>query len=202
MSQPPRPRRLLFVVTGGIAAADSPLWANVLRRHFQAEVRMLLTPQGASMVSAPALSAITGQPVAGPDWDLDQSDGAQHVALATWADTVLVAPATLNFCAKLAAGISDNLATSVVMSSTAPVVLVPSIPTGAETKPATRRTLATLYSDGYVVAPPGRALSVTSGQVEDGGPAALGDVAKLLAMHGLGAGTERPHHHEPEGESI
>lgn len=196
----PRPRRLLFVVTGAIAAADSPLWANVLRGHFQAEVRMLLTRQGAGMVSAQALSAITGQPVAGPEWNLDQSGGAQHVALATWADVVLVAPATLNFCAKLAAGISDDLATSAVTSSTVPVLLVPSIPTGAAEKPATRRTLATLCSDGYVVAPPGKALSVTSGQVEDGGPAGLADVAQLLALHGLGAGTGRPHDREPGGD--
>ncbi|MFE7541883.1 flavoprotein [Streptomyces platensis] len=197
----PRPRRLLFVVTGAIAAADSPVWANMLRGHFQAEVRMLLTQQGARMVSAQALSAITGQPVAGPDWNPDQSGGAQHVALATWADVVLVAPATLNFCAKLAAGISDDLATSAVTSSTVPVVLAPSIPTGAAEKPATRRTLATLSSDGYVIAPPGRALSVTSGQVEEGGPAALEDVAKLLALHGLGAGTERPRHREQGGDN-
>ncbi|WP_331721301.1 flavoprotein [Streptomyces sp. NBC_00212] len=191
MTYEERPRRLLFVVTGGIAAAHSPLWASALRGHFRAEVRTLITQQASTMVSARALAGFTGQPVAGPGWDLEHRDGAQHVALAVWADAVLVYPATLNFCAKLAAGISDDLASSVVMSSTAPVVLVPSIPTGAFSKPATRRVLETLYSDGYVVAGTERAVSVTSGEAEEGGPASLETAVKLLANHGMGVGSNQ-----------
>lgn len=186
-----RPRRLLYIVTGGIAAADSPMWTTILREHFQAEVRIVLTRQASTMVSAHALSAISGQRVHGPDWDDDQSGGAEHVRLAGWADTLLVFPATLNFCAKLAAGISDDLATSVILSARAPVVLAPSIPTGAVNKPATRRILQTLHSDGYVVASSGKALSVTSGQVEEGGPASMEDLVKLLSLHGLGSPAPR-----------
>ncbi|MGW2089803.1 flavoprotein [Streptomyces sp. NPDC001880] len=191
MTRTNRPPRLLFVVTGGISAAESPMWASFLRSRFGAEVRMLLTQQGSTMVSTRALSALTGRPVAGPDWELEQNDGAQHVALAGWADTVLVYPATLNFCAKLAAGICDDLASSVVMSSTAPVVLVPSIPTGALGKPATLRVLETLSSDGHVLADTRQALSVTTGEVEEGGPASLADIVQLLARHGLGADTDQ-----------
>ncbi|MBM7440430.1 flavoprotein [Streptomyces sp. HB132] len=191
MTHEERPRRLLFVVTGGIAAAHSPLWASALRGHFRAEVRMLVTHQAATMVSTRALTGFTGRPVAGPDWDLAHSDGAQHVALAVWADAVLVYPATLNFCAKLAVGISDDLASSVVMSSTAPVVLLPSIPTGAFNKPATRRVLATLRSDGYLVAGTERAVSVTSGEVEEGGPASLETAVELLANRGMGPAATR-----------
>lgn len=182
-----RQQRLLVVVTGSIMAAFMPTWISLIRADLRCSVRVVLTHSATELVSAGALSALTGHPVAGPDWQRNQSAGAEHVVLSKWADAVLVVPATANFCAKLSVGICDDLASTTVQSATSPTILVPSIPSGCLQRPATRRALGTLADDGYSVVSGGSVMSVTTGELEEEGPGSIDDVLRVLREHGLGA---------------
>ncbi|MGO1052821.1 flavoprotein [Crossiella sp. CA198] len=179
-----RPRRVLLVLTGSIMAAFMPTWISLLRTELHCVLQVLLTGSAAGFVSPQALSALTGRPVAGPDWRADQSRGAEHVLLAQWAEIVVVAPATMNFCAKLATGISDDLASTTVHSTAAPTVLLPALPAGSVRKPVTRRVLRTLAEDGHVVLQ-GPAISATTGEEEDGGPGTIDDLIRALITLGV-----------------
>lgn len=182
---PEQPRRLLFVVTGSIMAAFMPTWIPLIRSELRCATQVLLTESASEMVSAHALSVLSGRPVAGPGWRHNQSSGAEHVLLSQWADAVLVAPATMNFCAKLSVGVCDDLASTTVHSAAVPTVLVPSIPTGCLEKPATRRAMRTLSEDGYVLVHGEKVASVTTGELEDGGPGSIEDVLRVLSGLGL-----------------
>lgn len=182
---PEQPRRLLIVITGSIMAAFMPTWISLMRSELGCTTQILLTESASEMVSAHALSVLSGRPVAGPGWRHNQSSGAEHVLLSQWADVVLVAPATMNFCAKLSVGICDDLASTTVHSAAVPTVLVPSIPTGCLDKPATRRALRALSEDGYVLVYGGKVASVTTGEFEDGGPGSIEDVLRVLSGLGL-----------------
>lgn len=188
--QPNRPGRLLFVVTGSIMAAFIPTWISLIRSDLRCSLQVVLTQSASSMVSAPALSALSGRPVAGPEWNRNQSSGAEHILLSQWADIVLVAPATMNFCAKLSVGICDDLASTTVHSAVAPTVVVPSLPTGCLDKPATRRALGALAEDGYMLVEGRRVVSITTGNIEEGGPGSIDDVLQILADLGLASATD------------
>ncbi|MCK2242095.1 MULTISPECIES: flavoprotein [unclassified Crossiella] len=182
--EPVRPRRVLVVITGSIMAAFMPTWISLIRAELRCVVQVLLTESAAELVSAQALSALTGRPIAGPAWRADQSGGAEHVVLAQWAEIVVVVPATMNFCAKLTVGLCDDLASTTVHSATAPTVLVPSLPTGCLAKPATRRVLGTLSEDGHLLVR-GTATSVTTGEQESGGPGTIDDLIGALITLGV-----------------
>lgn len=180
-----RPHKLLFVITGGILASFMPSWIALIRSELRCTIQVLLTDSASELVSTRALSALSGRPVAGPGWRSNQNSGAEHVLFTQWADITLVAPATMNFCAKLSVGICDDLASTTVHSASPPTVLVPSLPTGCLEKPATRRALRTLSEDGYILVHGGKARSVTTGELEDGGPASVDEILRVLVDLGL-----------------
>ncbi|MGI8574118.1 MAG: flavoprotein [Egibacteraceae bacterium] len=145
--------RLLLCAAGGIGAALLPAWILWLREHFEIDVRVALTRSAQGLVSAKALTAVSGRPVL-LDGDEARNDATvRHIEAAEWSDAILVAPATANLLAKLAHGFADDLVTTVLLATERPVVLVPSLPPSMEGKPCTRRNLALLHHDGFGVAP-------------------------------------------------
>lgn len=119
-------RKVLLGVTGSIAAYKSP---DIVRRLKDqgAEVRVVLTASAEKLVSPTVFQAVSGEPVRGDIWDEKAEAAMGHIELAKWADTVLIAPATANVIAQLAAGSADNLLTTLVLASEAQIALAPSM---------------------------------------------------------------------------
>lgn len=183
--------RALLVGTGAFGVSTLPSWALLLRASYGWSVRACLTYSATALVSRQALAAATQAPVSGPEWATEQGV-TPHQELAEWPDVVIVVPATVNFVAKCALGIPDNLALNVVMSTTAPVVLVPSIPEHVLPRPSLRRHLAALEEEGYHVVPTQRGISVHSGKTREGGMADIGTTLRFVTavMAGRGAPLE------------
>ncbi|WP_405590241.1 flavoprotein [Streptomyces sp. NBC_01190] len=179
--------RVLLVASGAIGVTALPDWAMLLRVQYGWSVRICLTYSADRLVSREALAAVTQAPVAGPGWQTAQGI-VPHQELAEWPDLVIVAPATTNFVAKAAAGMSDSLALTTVLCTAAPVLIAPSIPENALARPAVRRNLQCLADDGYHVVPMGPGVSVHRGAVS---AAAMPGLPVILRVAARVLGTGR-----------
>jgi phosphopantothenoylcysteine decarboxylase/phosphopantothenate--cysteine ligase len=139
-------RHVVLGVTGGVAAYKA---AYLARRLVEsgAQVRTVMTRAATKFLGEATLGAITGhQPVT----DLfGNTDVSPHTTLASWADVIVVAPATASTISKLSVGESSNALTTTVLASTAPVVIAPAMHTEMWEHPATRENIAKLASWGY-----------------------------------------------------
>lgn len=143
-------RRLVLGVTGAIAAAHAPsLVEQFQRRGF--EVRVALTKAARRFVQPDVLKAITHHRVYTGLWSADASEPAPHIALAEWADIVLVAPATATTLSRLARGDCSDIVSALALSSRAPVVLAPSMNLAMLDAPAVARNIEQLITDGFHV---------------------------------------------------
>lgn len=147
-------RRILLGVSGGIAAYKA---ADLVRRLREAgaQVRVVLTANAARFVGAPTFQALSGEPVRTSLWDEHAEAAMGHIELARWADTLLVAPASADLIARLAHGFADDLLTTLVLASEAPLVLAPAMNRVMWANAATQANLATLRSRGARVLGPG-----------------------------------------------
>ena len=171
--------RIIVGVCGGIAAYKM---VSVVRGLVQDghQVTVIPTPSALRMVGAPTWEALAGHPVA-TDTFAD-AHAVAHVAAARDADLVVCGPATANTMAKLAAGLADNLLTSTILASTAPLVLFPAMHTQMWAHPATQANVATLRSRGVeVVTPAVGALS--SGDFGPGRFPEPEDVLAIITQH-------------------
>lgn len=156
-------RRVLLCLSGSAAAAFAPTWIYWARATLGVQTRVVATEAALTFVTIAALRALSGHEVAHDDTTMSSQGTPIHVALVRWAELVLVAPATANTVAKLAAGIADNLVCSVVLHSPGPVVVAPSLNHTALAAPATVRNLAQLREDGIGVVPTTEGISVVDG---------------------------------------
>lgn len=146
-------RKVLLVVGGGIAAYKAPLLVRALTAE-GAQVRCIMTRAAASFVTPMALQAVSHHRVATELLDTAEEAEIGHIELARWPDIILIAPATANLIARLAAGLADDLATTVLLATRAPVVLAPAMNTQMLEHPATRRNLAILEDFGHTLVAP------------------------------------------------
>ena len=177
--------RVLLGVSGGIAAYKAAELARELQRA-GAEVQPLLTDGGERMVTRATFAALTGRPVPASVWD--DPAAVAHVALARWGQVLVVAPATAHTLARLAAGLADDLLTSVALAFAGPVVVAPAMHTEMWQHPATRANLATLEGRGVRVVAPGSG-PLTSGDV---GPGRLAELDDLVAGVAAALAPARP----------
>jgi phosphopantothenoylcysteine decarboxylase/phosphopantothenate--cysteine ligase len=140
-------RRVLVVVGGGIAAYKVPELVRALRRS-GAAVRCALTEAGAAFVSPLVLETLTGEPVRQRLTDPGEELRIGHIELADWAELVIVAPATANRLAKLAGGIADDLASTLLLATRAPVLVAPAMNVNMWEHPATRANVERLGERG------------------------------------------------------
>ncbi|MEE8338498.1 MAG: bifunctional phosphopantothenoylcysteine decarboxylase/phosphopantothenate--cysteine ligase CoaBC [Xanthomonadales bacterium] len=145
--QPLISRQILLGVTGGIAAYKS---ADLVRRlrDAGAEVRVVMSHGALAFITPLTFQAVSGNPVHTELLDEAAEAGMGHIELARWADTVLVAPATANFIARLAHGLADDLLSTICLATAAPVVLAPAMNQQMWTNLATRANCATLEQRG------------------------------------------------------
>ncbi len=161
-------------ISGGIAAykAVSVVRALVLAGH---DVHVVATENALRFVGRPTLEAISRNPV-----HSDLYEGVaevRHVAIGQAADLIVVAPATANTVAKLAAGLADDLLGNTILASTAPVVIAPAMHTEMWQNPATVANIATLTSRGITVIGP--AVGQLTGS--DSGPGRMSEPDDIVA---------------------
>jgi phosphopantothenoylcysteine decarboxylase / phosphopantothenate---cysteine ligase len=140
-------KRILLVIGGGIAAYKS---LDLIRRLRErgASVRCVLTAGAQAFITPLAASALTGQRTHTDLFDREDEADIGHIRLARDADLVVVAPATANLMAKMAGGHASDLASTVLLATTLPILIAPAMNVRMWLHPATQRNLATLQADG------------------------------------------------------
>lgn len=140
-------RRLLIAVCGGIAGYKIPELVRELRRRGHG-VRCALTPAAGHFVSPLVLQTLSGESVRTDLFDPEQEGRIDHVALADWADAVVVAPATAHVLARMAHGLADDLVTTLLLATRAPILVAPAMNVNMWQHPATRANVAILRERG------------------------------------------------------
>jgi phosphopantothenoylcysteine decarboxylase/phosphopantothenate--cysteine ligase len=146
-------RRILLIVGGGIAAYKACELIRLLRKE-GASVRCVLTAGGAQFVTPMTLAALSEQPVHTSLWDLKDEAEMGHIQLSREADLVVVCPATADLLAKMAAGIADDLATTLLLATDKRVLAAPAMNVRMWRHEATRRNVERLRGDGVIVLEP------------------------------------------------
>jgi phosphopantothenoylcysteine decarboxylase/phosphopantothenate--cysteine ligase len=140
-------------VCGGIAAYKACELVRLIRKS-GGTVRCVLTRAGAEFVTPMTLAALSEQPVHTSLWDLKDEVEMGHIELSRAADVLLVCPATADLLAKMAGGIADDLATTLLLATDKPVVVAPAMNVRMWQHAATRRNVAQLKADGVHVIDP------------------------------------------------
>ena len=144
-------RRILVAVSGSIAAVKTPLLVSALVKA-GAQVRCVVTPSAAQLVSAVALASLSRHRCYQDDdqWD-PREPRPLHVALAEWAELVIVAPLTASTLARWTQGLGDGLLASLLLACECPVVAAAAMNSGMWSQPAVRRNWALLAEDPRVL---------------------------------------------------
>ncbi|WP_157879128.1 bifunctional phosphopantothenoylcysteine decarboxylase/phosphopantothenate--cysteine ligase CoaBC [Pararhodospirillum photometricum] len=139
--------RILLIIAGGIAAYKS---LDLIRRLRErgARVRCVLTPAAARFITPLSVAALSGERVHEDLFDPEAEAAMDHIRLSRDADLVVVAPATADLMARMAAGLANDLASAVLLASAAPVLIAPAMNPLMWTHPATQANLALLESRG------------------------------------------------------
>ncbi|MEE6657133.1 bifunctional phosphopantothenoylcysteine decarboxylase/phosphopantothenate--cysteine ligase CoaBC [Pediococcus acidilactici] len=144
--------KILFVITGGIAEYKV---VEAVRYQVKAgnAVKVVMTKMAEEFVTPLTFATLTNEPVY-DDFKSHLRKPVAHVALADWADQIVVAPATANFIAKMALGIADDFASTVVLASAAKKKVLPAMNVNMWENPAVQRNLAQLKADGVEILEP------------------------------------------------
>ena len=171
------PKKILLGVSGGIAAYKAcELVRAFVKRGDQ--VRVVMTAGAREFVQPLTLQVLSENPVGTVTFDAAYESEIGHIDLARWADVVLLAPATANLIARMAAGMADDLLTTVLLATEAPVVVAPAMNTQMWRHPAVQQNLETLADrPGHIVVDP------DEGELacKEVGPGRLPDPPALLA---------------------
>lgn len=141
-------KHIIVGVSGGIAAYKAVEIVSRLRKA-GAEVKVVMTENATKFVTPMTFGEISGNPVAVKMFEDVHDWNVEHIALAKWADAYLVAPATANVIGKLAAGIADDMLTTQLMATKAPIFLCPAMNTNMYENPITQRNMQTLRDLGF-----------------------------------------------------
>jgi len=147
-------KRILLGVTGGISAYKSPDLVRRLRER-GAEVQVVMTKAAAEFITATTFQAVSGRTVRTDLWDAAAEAAMGHIELARWADLVVVAPATADFIARLAAGQADDLLATLCLATEAPIAVAPAMNRIMWANPATQANVETLLRRNITVVGPG-----------------------------------------------
>jgi phosphopantothenoylcysteine decarboxylase/phosphopantothenate--cysteine ligase len=169
-------KTILLIVGGGIAAFKSLELVRELRRG-GAHVTPVLTEGGAHFVTPLSLGALAEARVRTSLWDLDDEASMGHIALSRSADLIIVCPATADLIARAAAGHANDLASTLLLATDTPVMMVPAMNVRMWQHAATRRNVAQLRADGITVLEP----DVGPMACGEFGPGRLPEVPAIMA---------------------
>jgi phosphopantothenoylcysteine decarboxylase/phosphopantothenate--cysteine ligase len=175
-------RRILLIVSGGIAAYKALELVRLLRRA-EAGVTCVLTEAGARFVTALSLEALSEHRVYTDLWTLDEASGMGHIQLSRAADLLVVAPASADLLARMATGLASDLASTLLLATDKPVLVAPAMNVRMWEHAATVANLATLRGRGIAVVGPDKG-SMACGEFGAGRlaepPAIVAAIAALL----------------------
>ncbi len=145
--------RILLIVGGGIAAYKAAELIRLLKKRGHA-VRCVLTDSGAHFVTPMTLAALSEDKVYTTLWDLKDEAEMGHIQLSREADLIVVAPATADLLARMAGGLANDLATTILLATDTPVLAAPAMNVRMWGHVATQRNVAQLRADGITVMEP------------------------------------------------
>src|SRR5919197_5520623 len=168
-------KRILLIIGGGIAAYKC---LDLIRRLKErgARVRVIMTKAAQEFVTPLSVGAIAGEPAFSELFDLSTEFDIGHIRLARDCDLVVVAPGTADLMAKMAHGLADDLASTVLLATGAPVLIAPAMNPHMWSHRATQRNLARLVADGVTVVGP------NAGEMAEAGEAGVGRMAEPLEI--------------------
>jgi phosphopantothenoylcysteine decarboxylase/phosphopantothenate--cysteine ligase len=145
--------KILVGISGGIAAYKSP---DLVRRLKESgdEVRVVMTQSACSFISPLTLQAVSGNPVSTDLLDPDAEAAMGHIELARWADLILIAPATADLIARLAAGMANDLLSTLCLATTAPIAVAPAMNLQMWANNATQDNIQQLYKRNMTILGP------------------------------------------------
>ena len=140
-------------VTGGIAAYKAADLASKLTQA-GAKVRVIMTRAALEFITPLTFEAITANSVITDMFQTDAEHRINHIALSEVADVIVIAPATADIIAKIAGGIADDMLTTTVLATRAPVIIVPAMHTGMWQNQVTQENIAKLKQRGFYIIEP------------------------------------------------
>lgn len=169
-------KKIVLGVTGGIAVYKAVDLVSRLRKA-GCQVKVVMTRHACEFVTPLTFKELSGNKVAVSMWEANAEYNIEHIALANWADLFLVAPATANILAKLSYGLADDLLSTTLLASPAPILVCPAMNSNMYLNPVTQENLARLQARGVAVLPP------AVGQLACGssGPGRLPEPAEIVA---------------------
>lgn len=147
------PKKIVLIVTGGIAAYKALELVRLLRDG-GSDIRVVMTDGAQAFVAPLSFQALSAHPVHTELLDADAEAGMGHIELARWGDLVLVAPASADFIARLAHGLADDLASTLCLATTAPLMVAPAMNQQMWLNPATVNNVELLRTRGINVIGP------------------------------------------------
>lgn len=168
-------KRILLIIGGGIAAYKS---LDLIRRLRErgASVRPVMTAAAKEFITPLSVGALAADKVFDDLFSREDEQDVGHIRLARDCDTIIVAPATADLMAKMAAGLANDLASSVLLATDRPVLLAPAMNPAMWAHRATRRNVETLTADGIRFIGPG------SGEMAESGEAGVGRMSEPLEI--------------------
>jgi phosphopantothenoylcysteine decarboxylase/phosphopantothenate--cysteine ligase len=168
-------KTIILGITGSIAAYKAAEIASQLTQA-GAKVNVIMTKEAIQLITPVTFRAITNRPVVTEMFDLASEFSVEHVSLAKAADIVVIAPATANIIAKLAAGIADDMLCCTVLATKAPVLIAPAMETNMYNNPVTQDNLSKLKARDFVIIAP------ATGWLASGkeGPGRLADTNDII----------------------
>lgn len=147
------PRRVLLIITGGIAAYKSLELIRLLTKD-GIEVRAVLTQGGQQFVTPLSVGALCGHEPYTDLWSLKDETEMGHIRLSRESDLIVVAPASADFCAKMATGLANDLASTCILATDKPVMVAPAMNPYMWDNVATKTNIETLKSRGFLMVGP------------------------------------------------
>jgi len=143
-------KKILLGITGGIAAYKS---AELIRQLVKvgAEVQVVMTAGAAEFITPMTLQALSGRPVRQALFDAAHEAAMGHIELARWADLIVIAPASAHFVAKMAAGMADDLLSTLCLATAVPIALAPAMNQQMWSNAATQANISTVQSRGVLI---------------------------------------------------
>ncbi len=147
--------QILLIVSGGIAAYKAP---EIVREFKKAghDVRVVMTQAAHAFVSALSLASVSGHPVRSQILDASEEGTIGHIELADWPDLIVIAPATAHLLARAAHGLADDLASTILLATRAPILWAPAMNVQMWGHPRTKSNAASLVKIGHHFVGPDR----------------------------------------------
>jgi phosphopantothenoylcysteine decarboxylase/phosphopantothenate--cysteine ligase len=168
-------KTIVLGITGSIAAYKGADLASKLTQA-GARVEVIMTESATKFVSPMTFRSLTSRPVVTSMFELSTEFSIEHVALAEAADVVVIAPATANIIAKIAAGIADDMLTCTVLATKASVIIAPAMHSGMWENPVTQENVAKLKARGLTFVGPGYGRLASGGM----GWGRLAEIEKIM----------------------